>query len=108
VRPARSWGPVQVKRLDVTVYGVRESRGGTGRTARLSGTALVGFAGLAEAGLTPGRAVRGGGIPVAAPGFLRDITFSLSALPLAMMIQSISVTSQGVELHLAGRNVRFG
>jgi len=102
-------GPVQVKRLDVTVYGVRASRGGTGRTAaRLSGTALVGFAGLAEAARTPGRAMCGGGIPVAAPGFLRDITFSLSALPLAMMIQSISVTSQGVELHLAGRNVRFG
>jgi LmeA-like phospholipid-binding len=102
-------GPVQVKRLDVTLYGVRASRGGTGRTAsRLSGTALVGFAGLTETGRTPGRAVRVGGIPVAAPGFLRDITFSLSALPLAMMIQSISVTSQGVQLHLAGRNVRFG
>ena len=43
-------GPVQVKRLDVTLYGVRASRGGTGRTAsRLSGTALVGFAGLADA-----------------------------------------------------------
>ena len=102
-------GPVQVKRLDVTLYGVRASRGGTGRTAsRLSGTALVGFAGLADAGRTPGRAVCGGGIAVAAPAFLRDITLSLSALPLAMMIQSISVTSQGVQLHLAGRNVRFG
>lgn len=102
-------GPVQVKRLDVTLYGVRASRGGTGRTAsRLSGTALVGFTGLAQAGRTPGRAVRGGGIPVAAPGFLRDITLSHSALPLAMMIQSISVTSQGVQLHLAGRDVRFG
>ena len=102
-------GPVQVKRLNVTLYGVRASRGGTGRTAsRLSGTALVGFAGLADAGRTPGRATCGGSIPVAAPAFLRDITFSLSALPLAMMIQSISVTSQGVQLHLAGRNVRFG
>jgi hypothetical protein len=101
-------GPVQVKRLDVTLYGVRASRVGKGRTAsRLSGTALVGFAGLAEAGGTPGRAVRGG-IPVAAPGFLRDITFSLSVLPLAMMIHSVSVTSQGVQLHLTGRNVRFG
>ncbi len=102
-------GPVQVKRLDVTLYGVRASRGGTGRTAsRLSGTALVSFAGLADAGRTPGRAVCGGGIAVTAPAFLRDITFSLSALPLAMMIQSISVTSQGVQLHLASRNVRFG
>jgi hypothetical protein len=102
-------GPVQVKRLDVTLYEVRASRGGKGRTAsRLSGTALVGLAGLAEAGGTPGWAVCGRGIPVAAPGFLRDITFSLSALPLAMMVQSVSVTSQGVQLHLAGRNVRFG
>jgi LmeA-like phospholipid-binding len=102
-------GPVQVKRLDITLYGVRAGRGGTGRTAsRLSGTALVGFAGLADAGRTPGRVVCGSGIAVAAPAFLRDITFSLSALPLAMMIQSISVTSQGVQLHLAGRNVRFG
>jgi len=102
-------GPVQVKRLDVTLYEVRPSRGGNGRTAsRLSGTALVGLGGLAEAGGTPRWAVYGGGIPVAAPGFLRDITFSFSALPLAMMVQSVSVTSQGVQLHLAGRNVRFG
>jgi hypothetical protein len=102
-------GPVQVKRLDVTLYEVRATRGGKGRTAsRLSGTALVGFAGPAEAGGKPGWAVWGGGIPVAAPGFLRDITFSLSALPLAMMVQSVSLTSQGVQLHLAGRNVRFG
>jgi DUF2993 family protein len=102
-------GPVQVKRLDVTLFGVRAGRGGSGRTAsRLSGTALVGFAALAEAGWMPGRAVRAWGIPVAAPGFVRDIAFSLSALPLAMMIQGVSVTSQGVHLHLAGRNVRFG
>lgn len=102
-------GPVQVKRLDITLYEVRASRVGKGRTAsRLSGTALVGFAGLAEAGGTPERAVCGGAIPVAAPGFLRDITFSFSALPLAMMIRSVSMTSQGVQVHLAGRNIRFG
>jgi hypothetical protein len=94
---------------DVTLYGVRAGRGGTGRTAsRLSGTALVGFAGPAEAGRLPGPAGRARGLPVAAPGFVRDITFSLSVLPLAMMIHSVSVTSQGVHLHLAGRNVRFG
>jgi hypothetical protein len=102
-------GPVQVKRLEVTLYGVRAVRGGPGRTAsRLSGTALVGFAGLAETGHTPGRAVGGGGIPVAAPGFAGDIASSLAALPLAMMIQRVSVTGQGLQLHLAGRNVRFG
>ena len=70
---------------------MRAGRCGTGRIAsRLSGTALVGFAGLPEA------------------GFLRDIAFSLSVLPLAMMIQSVSVTSEGVRLHLAGRDVRIG
>ena len=101
-------GPVKVKHLDVTLYEVRSSRSGTGRIAsRLSGTVLVGLAGPAEAGWPSGRAVRGG-IPVAAPGLLRDITFSLSALPLATMIQSVSVTGQGVHLRLAGRNVRFG
>ena len=102
-------GPVQVKHLDVTLYGVRAAPGGTGRTAsRLSGTALVGFAGLAEAGRLPGPAGRAGSLPVAAPGFAHDIAFSLSVLPLAMMIHSVSVTSQGVRLHLAGRNVRSG
>ena len=48
------------------------------------------------------------GIAVAALGLLRDITVSLPALPLAMTIQSVSVTSQGVQLHLGGHNVRFG
>ncbi len=39
-------GPVKVRHFDLTLYGMRGS--GNGRTAsRLSGTALVGFAGLA-------------------------------------------------------------
>jgi hypothetical protein len=139
-------GPVEVRRLDVTLYGIRASPGRNGRTAsRLSGTALVGFAGLAGAGGTPGLTVSadgpdrvkitaglglvtgtatarvtqagpGGiriavisasGIPVAALGLLPDIILSLPALPLAMTIQAVSVTSQGVQLHLAGHNVRF-
>ena len=100
---------MQVKRLDVTLYGVRAGRGGAGRTAsRLSGTVLVGFAGPAGADRAPRRAVRGDGIAAAAPGFLRDVAFSLSALPLTVMIENVSVTSQGVHLHLAGRNVRLG
>ncbi len=46
-------GPVEVKHLDVTLHGIRGS--GSGRTAcRLSGTALVGFAGLAVMTGTPG------------------------------------------------------
>lgn len=140
-------GPVEVKRLDVTLHGLRASPSYNSSTAsRLSGTALVGFAGLAWAGGTPGLTVRadgpdrvkiafgpalvsgtaaarvtqagpGGiciavisacGIAVAALGLLRDITVSLPALPLAMTIQSVSVTSQGVQLHLGGHNVRFG
>ncbi len=139
-------GLVEVKRLDVTLYGLRASPSCKSSTAsRLSGTALVGLAGLAGAGGTPGltvcadgpdrvkitaglglvtrtatarvtragpggiRAVviSAGGIPVAALGLLRDITLSLPALPRAMTIQSVSVTSEGVHLHLAGRNVRF-
>jgi len=140
-------GPVEITRLDLTLYGIRASPGGKGRTAsRLSGTALVGFAGLAAAGGTPGLTVcadgpdrvkitaglglvtgtatarvtqagpggiriaviSAGGIPVAAFGLLRDITLPLPALPLAMTIRSVSVTSQGVHLHLAGHDVRFG
>ena len=90
-------GPVQVRRLDVTLHGIRARPGGNGRTAsRLSGTALVGFAGLA------------GGRHAAALGLLPDITLALPALPLTMTIQAVSITSQGVQLHLAGHNVRFG
>ena len=138
-------GPVEVKRLDLTLHGIRAGSGG--RTAsRLSGTALVGFAGLAGMTGTPGltlsadgpdrvkitaglgpvtgtatarvtQAGPGGiriavisaaGIPVAALGLLHDIILPLPALPLAMTIRSVSVTSQGVHLHLAGHDVRFG
>ena len=46
-------GPVEVKHLDLTLYGIHGR--GNGRTAsRLSGTALVGFAGLARITRTPG------------------------------------------------------
>ena len=55
-------GPVEVKRLDVTLHGIRGRPGCNGRTAsRLSGTALVGFAGLAGTGGTPGLTVRADG-----------------------------------------------
>jgi hypothetical protein len=46
--PGRRRGPVEVKRLDITASGVRVNLGCTASTAaRLRGTALVGFAGLA-------------------------------------------------------------
>jgi hypothetical protein len=146
-------GPVEVKRLDVTLYGIRASSGCNGKTAsRLSGTALVGFPGLAGAGGAPRLAVcaggpdwvkitiaglglvagtvsarvtqagpggiriaviSAGGIPVGALGLIPDVilslpALSLSALSLVMTVQSASVTSQGLQLHLAGRDVRLG
>lgn len=139
-------GPVEVKRLDVTVHGIRASAG-HGRTAsRLSGTALVGFAGLAGVSGTPGvtvcadgpdrvkitaglglvtgtatarvtragpggiriAVISAGGIPVTVLGPLGDITLPLPALPLGMTIQGVSVTGQGVLVHIAGQNVSFG
>ncbi len=49
-------GPVEVKRLDITLHGVRLSRRGAAAAASVRGTALVGFTGLAGmagiAGLT--------------------------------------------------------
>ena len=105
----KSLGPVQVKHFDITLYGVprRPRRHGQDRLAavRHRPGRLCGPAG---SGRMPGRAVRAGHPGGMAPGFVREIAFSLSAMPLAMMIQSVSVTSQGVHLHLAGRNVRFG
>jgi LmeA-like phospholipid-binding len=140
-------GPVEVKRLDLTLYGIRVNFSYRVTTAsRLSGTALVGFAGLAGMTGTPGLTVcadgpdrvkitvglglvtgtatarvtragadgiriaviSAGGIPVAALGSLRDITLPLPAAPLGMTIQGVSVTGQGVLVHIAGQNVSFG
>jgi hypothetical protein len=52
--------------------------------------------------------IAAGGIPVAALGSLRDITLPLPALPPGMMVEDVSVTGQGLLVHLAGQNVRFG
>jgi len=139
-------GPVEVKRLDVTVHGIRVSASRHGSTASwLSGTALVGFAGLAGVSGTPGvtvwadgpdrvkitaglglvtgtatarvtragpggiriAVISAGGIPVTVLGSLRDITLPLPALPLGMTIQGVSVTGEGVLVHIAGQNVSF-
>jgi hypothetical protein len=138
-------GPVEVKRLDLTLHRIRASSGG--RTAsRLSGTALVGFAELAAMTGTPGltlsaggpdrvqitaglgpvtgtatarvtRAGTGGiriavisvsGIPVAALGPLRHITVPLPALPPGVTIQGVSVTGQGLLVHIVGQDVSLG
>ena len=135
-------GPLKVEHLDLTLHGIRGS--GNGRTAsQLSGTALVGFAGLAGmTGLTlaadgpdrvtmtvglgqvtgtatarvtragPGgisiMVISAGGIPMALLGSLHNITVPLPALPPGMTIKGISVTGQGVLVHIAGQNVSFG
>ena len=143
----RRRGPVEVRRLDVTAYGVRVNfRCNAGTAARLSGTALVGFAGLAGMGGTPAltiaadgsdrvkitvgvgpasgtatarvtragsggiriAVISAGGIPVAVLGSLRDITMPMPALPLGMTIQGVSVTGEGVLVHLGAQDVRFG
>jgi hypothetical protein len=138
-------GPVEVKRLDLTLHGIRASSGSR-TVSRLSGTALVGFAGLARMTGTPGltlsadgpdrvkitaglgqvtgtaaarvtRAGPGGirisvisvgGIPVAVLGPLRDITVPLPALPPGVTIQGVSVTGQGLLVHIAGQDVSLG
>ncbi len=52
--------------------------------------------------------IAAGGIPVAALGSLRDITLPLPALPPGMTVHDVSVTGQGLLVHLAGQDVRFG
>ena len=52
--------------------------------------------------------ISAGGIPIALLGSLHNITVPLPALPLGMTIKGISVTSQGVLVHIAGQNVSFG
>ncbi len=138
-------GPLEVRHLDLTLHGIRGS--GHGRTAaRVSGTALIGFAGLARmtgmpgltlaaggadrvtitagpgqvAGTATARVTRAGpggiriavigagGIPVALPGWWPAITVPLPALPPGMTITGITVTGEGVLVHIAGQNVRAG
>ena len=137
-------GPVDVQRLELTLHRIRASSGG--RTAsRLSGTALVGFAGLAVMTGTPGltlsaggpdrvkitaglgrvtgtataRVTRAGGglriavisvsgIPVAALGPLRHLTVPLPALPPGVTIEGVTVTGQGLLVHIAGQDVHLG
>jgi hypothetical protein len=138
-------GRVEVRRLDLTLHGIRASSSGGKTASRLSGTALVGFAGLAGmtgmpgltlsadgpdrvkitaglglvTGIATARVTRAGpggiriavisagGIPVAVPGLLREITVPLPALPPGMTIEGVSVTGQGVLVHIAGQDVSF-
>jgi hypothetical protein len=48
------------------------------------------------------------GLPVSALGGLGDTTITIPALPMGMTLQSVSVSAQGVLIHLTGQNVSFG
>jgi hypothetical protein len=97
-------GPVQVKRLDFTLHGIRVS--GNGRTAsQLSGTALIGFAGLAGMTGTPGFTLSADGpdrvkitvglgqvtgnatarVTRAGPGGIRIAVISAAGIPVAVL-----------------------
>jgi hypothetical protein len=139
-------GPVEFKRLDITMHGVRVSIRGTAAAASVCGTALIAFAGLAGMAGTSGltiaadgsdrvkitvslgpvtgvatarvtragsasiriAVISAGSIPLAALGSLRDITVPLPALPPGLTIHGVSVTGQGVLVHIGGQNVSFG
>jgi LmeA-like phospholipid-binding len=48
------------------------------------------------------------GVPVAVLGSLRDITLPLPALPPGTTVHDVSVTGQGLLVHLTGQDVSFG
>jgi LmeA-like phospholipid-binding len=99
-------GPVEVKRLDVTLYEVRANSSRNGSTAaRLSGTALIGFAGLAGVAGLPGLTVSADGpdrlkitadlglitgtatarVTRAGPGGIRITVISAAGIPVAAL-----------------------
>ena len=145
--PGRKAGPLEIKHIDVTLFGAWVSPGYTSSTAdRYHGTALLGFAGIARVAGVPGLTVAGdgpgqlkitaslgpvsgtatarvaragaggirvtlisaGGIPVAMLGSLRDLTLPLPGLPKGTVIHGVSVTGEGVLLHLSGEHMTFG
>ncbi len=99
-------GPVEVKHLDLTLHEIHGSLSGKGRTAsRLSGTALVGFAGLAGIARTPGLTLSADGpdrvkitvglgrlagtatarVTRAGPGGIRIAVISAGGIPVAVL-----------------------
>jgi LmeA-like phospholipid-binding len=99
-------GPVEVKRLDITLYAIRVNSRYNGSTAsRLSGTALVGFAGLAGVAGMPGLTVSADGadrvritadlglvsgtatarVTRAGPGGIRITVISAGGIPVAAL-----------------------
>jgi hypothetical protein len=45
---------------------------------------------------------------VSALGSLADTTITIPALPMGMTLQSVSVSAQGVLIHITGQNLSFG
>jgi hypothetical protein len=99
-------GPVEVKRLDVTLYEVRANPSHNGSTAaRISGTALIGFPGLAGVAGLPGLTVSADGpdrlkitadlglitgtatarVTRAGPGGIRIAVISAAGIPVAAL-----------------------
>ena len=99
-------GPVEVKHLDLTLHRIQGSPGGKGRTvSRLSGTALVGFAGLAGMIGLPGLTLSADGpdrvritvtlglvtgtatarVTRAGPGGIRMAVISAGGIPVAVL-----------------------
>lgn len=102
----RKLGPVEVKRLDLTLYRIRVSSGyHAGTAAQLGGTALVGFAGLAGAAGLPGVTVAAAGpdrvkitagpgqgtgiatarVTAAGPGGIRLVVIAAAGIPVAVL-----------------------
>lgn len=100
----RRAGPVEVKHLDVTLHGVSLSNG-VSTAARLSGTALIGFPGIAWLAGTPGLTVAADGpdqvkitatlgpvtrtatarVTRASAGGIRIMLISAGGIPVAML-----------------------
>ena len=84
---------------------MRDARARGGKHGRRTATARVTPAGPGGIRLV---VISVGGIPMAALGPVRDINLPLPALPLGTTIKDVSVTGQGVLVHLTGQNVSFG
>jgi hypothetical protein len=54
------------------------------------------------------RVISASGLPVSALGSLADFTIAIPRLPMGMTLQSVSVSAQGVLIHITGQNVSFG
>jgi hypothetical protein len=76
---------------------------------------LVVFTGTATAQITKVgtnkinvKVVDAGGIPASALGGLSDFTITIPQLPMGMTLQSVSVSAQGILVHITGANIAFG